>query len=655
MRFEKIIIENFASFFGKHVIEFNSSKEKPITVIIGGSGKGKTSIFDALNWALYGTQYEPVLVKESQKALIDFANETAFTEAIKNNTSFEMSCSLYFEHEEKRYRIQQEICFMQVNGRRQITDQACSLIQFQSNGNVVEIYHIESFLNEILPNNVRDYFLFNGDRINRLALPGSSQEIKDGIYRVVDLELLQNGVAHLTEIAKKFRKQAKDSSYGEMAEIESQYTTTFEELEKSKEKLRTLQNEKRALDDNFEVYSEKLRGMDTVKQFQSRRDVLKVQIENCSAALKQTIIDLRSSVVSSLPITSIPDIDFLTKLLSEKKQKGEIPSAISETLINEILEIGKCLCGTEFEVGSDVYNRLKMKLQGEKEKQKVGEDLLDLYYDLGTAKNEILKQYKRIDDLDQRRSNLDKSIINFDKEYREILKKLENAPEEEISKLALKIKEIANELTTVSLDIQKNQTRISEKEEQVRRIQNKREELGLKQEKVRKLQLRDDLAQQSADELNKIFEKFAEDSRIEVQEMTEKVFKDFIPTASRLKVGIDQEFHYDIRDQNGIQALQQLSQGQKQALSLAYITSISRVSEKDPPLVIDYPLGRLDIDVQDNIAKILPDLASQVILMVLPGTEWNENTEAILRPRCSDIYELEFNNETRQSSLVKKR
>jgi len=69
MRLGKLILENFSSYCGKHQIEFHTTSEKPVIVIVGASGMGKTSIFDAINWALYGKQYEPVLEKENEKRL----------------------------------------------------------------------------------------------------------------------------------------------------------------------------------------------------------------------------------------------------------------------------------------------------------------------------------------------------------------------------------------------------------------------------------------------------------------------------------------------------------------------------------------------------------------------------------------------------------
>jgi len=202
MKFINITLYNFSSFYKQHSIEFHTKTEYPVSIIVGGSGFGKTSIFDAINWALYGKEYENILRIQYQKDILDYINETALKEALPENKAVEMSSTLLFEHEEKRYRVQQAICVRNNNGRLDITDRTTSLYEIHSNGNWTEISFIESFLNAILPNNVRDYFLFNGDRINQLSMPGASKYIQEGIYHVVDLEILQSGIDHLELIAK---------------------------------------------------------------------------------------------------------------------------------------------------------------------------------------------------------------------------------------------------------------------------------------------------------------------------------------------------------------------------------------------------------------------------------------------------------------------
>jgi len=76
--------------------------------------------------------------------------------------------------------------------------------------------------------------------------------------------------------------------------------------------------------------------------------------------------------------------------LSEKRNKGEIPSSISESLLSDILEIHKCICGTAFRDGDEIYSHLQQRLIQEKEKEKTGQGLLDLYFELSSAKTEII-------------------------------------------------------------------------------------------------------------------------------------------------------------------------------------------------------------------------------------------------------------------------
>ena len=116
---------------------------------------------------------------------------------------------------------------------------------------------------------------------------------------------------------------------------------------------------------------------------------------------------------------------------------------------------------------------------------------------------------------------------------------------------------------------------------------------------------------------------------------------------------MDENYELQVLDPNGNRALQRLSMGQSQCLSLSFITAISRVSEKNPPLVIDMPFGRLDRDVHNAVSKRLPEIASQLILFLIPDVEWNEVTEKNLRPKASHIYKLKFNNDDQVSEIVK--
>lgn len=653
MRIEKLELHNFASFYGTHKIEFPTTPKKPLVIIVGGGGFGKTSIFDAINWALYGDKYEPVLMKEKEKNIQDFANETAVGEARDNNEGVEFNCSLFFEHESKHYRIHRAIVVIQENPQEKlrITDKTSSLYEIKRTGNFSEIKHIESFMDEILPSNVRDYFLFNGDRINKLSLPGASEEIRDGIYRVVDLELLQSGSEHLSQIAKKFRSMAKKASTGEMANVEEEYSRKHEELDSFKERLKNEIEEVRAMENRIEIYEAKLGKLEGTRELQQKRESLNGALTNASEKYGNTLISIKQVAATALLSIADDPLSNLQKMLGEKKTKGEIPSSISENLLEDIIELHRCICGTVFEDGDEHYRELARRLKEGKDKMGKGEQLLDLFFEIKNAQGIIKGSQLDLNELEKDRVGFDEQIVEIDKELKDLIDKLKDIPEENIAGIVENFTETSRDLSDVKGNIKDIESNIIKKDLEIKQLQLKRELMGQQQEKVREYQLRDKLAQDSAEELERIFTKFAEDSRREIESFTRSEFEKFIPSANSLKVGISPEFHYVVVDQNGNPALQQLSMGQKQALSLAFITAISRVSEKYPPLIIDMPFGRLDGDVQINIAKGLPELSSQVILLLLPDSEWNDKTQPHLKSKASIIYELEFDIETRQTTI----
>ena len=57
IKIKKLTMENFGVFKKKQSIEFSTDEQKPLTVIIGKNGGGKTTLVNAINWCFY--KFEP--------------------------------------------------------------------------------------------------------------------------------------------------------------------------------------------------------------------------------------------------------------------------------------------------------------------------------------------------------------------------------------------------------------------------------------------------------------------------------------------------------------------------------------------------------------------------------------------------------------------
>jgi DNA sulfur modification protein DndD len=281
------------------------------------------------------------------------------------------------------------------------------------------------------------------------------------------------------------------------------------------------------------------------------------------------------------------------------------------------------------------------------------EKLLDYRADINIVSDFVGDSILALKASNQKLHQHENSIRELKLQIDQIDADLEKLPKEDSSKIAHQLKDFRNDLIQFVGKEGRMQNEISSLEDKIKRLDSDRKELAKKETKVKALQLRESLARKASGEIEKIYERFAEDSRAAVEKLTIDEFKNFVFSSSEYTVSLSRDYELEVLDSNGNRALQRLSMGQSQCLSLAFITAISRVSEKNPPLVIDMPFGRLDETVHSIISARLPAITSQLILFLLPNTEWNDQTKKNLKMRSQFIYELQFDKGSRKTEIKK--
>lgn len=89
--------------------------------------------------------------------------------------------------------------------------------------------------------------------------------------------------------------------------------------------------------------------------------------------------------------------------------------------------------------------------------------------------------------------------------------------------------------------------------------------------------------------------------RRQIEAKTKEIFKLLIWKHSHFgDVQLGSDYNLEVIDRYGLPARSDLSAGERQVMSLSFITAMSRVSEEEAPLVMDTPFGllssyRLDI------------------------------------------------------------
>ena len=71
MKLLKMELENFRQYYGKQSIEFASNNRENTTIIFGENGKGKTGIYRAIMFVLFGSTH---ISQDSENEKIHLTN-----------------------------------------------------------------------------------------------------------------------------------------------------------------------------------------------------------------------------------------------------------------------------------------------------------------------------------------------------------------------------------------------------------------------------------------------------------------------------------------------------------------------------------------------------------------------------------------------------
>ena len=201
MKLEYLKLNNFRQYYGEQTVHFACDSPRHVTVIRGINGAGKTSLFTALNWCLYG---------ENTDEMGELVSKRAVTE---DTGIVETSIELGFRHEEIQYvakRRREGFLFDQIVKAE--SDETFSLSQIGTDGQFRTIRDPDWKIGSILPGDVRAYFFFDGEKIDNFARPGHEDEIKNAVRKVLKIEAIDRAKAHLQNVARDYRSELKKHS-----------------------------------------------------------------------------------------------------------------------------------------------------------------------------------------------------------------------------------------------------------------------------------------------------------------------------------------------------------------------------------------------------------------------------------------------------------
>lgn len=143
-----------------------------------------------------------------------------------------------------------------------------------------------------------------------------------------------------------------------------------------------------------------------------------------------------------------------------------------------------------------------------------------------------------------------------------------------------------------------------------------------------------------------MFDVFSQDMRRSIQEEANSIFQRLAWKESQFEaINLSEDYRIEVIDRWGLPAHPELSAGERQVLSLSFITGMSKVTGEEAPLVMDTPFGRLSSAHRETITEHIPKITKQLVIFVT-DEELHTQARANLESYIGSEYNLDFNQET---------
>lgn len=636
----KMELQNFRQYMGKQTIEF-ALGEKNITIVFGENGKGKTGLFRALMYALYGSTH---IQQDNPKEPVHLAS---FRLLEDSKRPVETSVTVTFEHLGRKFEITRALKGIKRGDRIEERFDYVKLVMFDENGN----YGAQTFdnevtvrakMNEILDEEIKDFFLFDAEKIDTLAKTTDEvkKEVRTAISKLLQINNLEEAHNIIETLHRSEKKQIIDNAGNtDIESKEKEIEAKKSEIDQQKviqQQLLIEQNECKKLITHYEL---QLSQNEDIRRIQDHlkglRENLASKVEYLDDLKGQVVGKLRNEASFLLLNSTFPNVtNYLEQLTID--QGSIVPSDVLDLSLKQ----SRCACCDN---DLSVHKENMLYVQSLRENYRRSE----LVTISSSIKNLITEKQNTYETSEQEMVKLLRKIREKDLERKEIARDIEMVEKEIGSRAGAEVhlEEIKNALeaqrekeSLTRIQIARVKDAIDEAEKQLERLEVELSDMFKNNQTLAFDSKVLDYIERIRKNVKQITEEFSSTMRYNLSDLTTDIFKRLIDRKDInliQKININDKFEIEIIGHDDIDITQDISQGQRQIVALAFITALAQIASGDNilinfPLFMDSPFNRLSANNRDQLIINIPTLASQWVLL-LTDTELTVNEERVFK------------------------
>ena len=662
MIFHQLTLNNFGLFGGEQTFSLTPRvryrKRRPVILIGGKNGAGKTTILEAVRLCLYGAR--SLGNRVSQSAYHEYLASTIHHSQATLLQPKEAFVALEFEHvrsgEKDHYRVKRQWKTHQIT-KGSIKE---SLIIHKNNELLsdFEAEHWQDFLNELIPIGLSQLFFFDGEKIQGLAEETSSHIfLADSIKSLLGVDLVER--LH-SDLKIYLNRSKKDTDSNQLSQ----------DINCAEKKLRDLETELSCVEEKKVVLDVQVHEVGTQITHQEeqvakeggnyarQREELKVQ----QAVLKEKIAMLETQIREEcnelLPFTLVPSLckQLRDRLIKESKiEKWSFAQSVLQPLLGD-LEDDEQLSP---DVRNSIIERIANLLSEQLQPSETLEDFHQVHH-LSTLESQQLLNWINscLSEIPERFHELNRRFEESNHHLREVEAALERIPSDEI------LQPLMQKLWNLHQQLGGLQKQVRDEEANIQSLQYHRDRVARELERLNELQMdreADRQRTQLVTGVQSVLEMYSGQlTHVKVEALQEAVVDCFNQLCRKQglmkRIEIDsQTFAVTLYDrQDRLIPKAELSAGEKQIYAISILWGLAKTSGRPLPMIIDTPLGRLDSDHQHRLIEGYFPYASHQVVVLSTDTELDKQNFEMLSPHVSHAYHLVYNQIEGSTSAEKR-
>ena len=633
-------MHNFGIYAGTNVMNFTG--DKPVVLIGGMNGRGKTTFLEAVLLALYGSNSfaysEDKKYSSYGQYLRAFINETdnSLEAYVELEFAMDKSCEeVYFIHREwdgKAQRIHEKLNVRKNGEESKFLTENWAM-----------------FVENILPSALSNFFFFDGEKIAELAVEDTSEQMKESIKAMLGistLDILQADLARL--LGKTIKKVGRTEDIEELNKLRTSKEETKRQLLDLDNSIEKLQEKRKVLYEKKEkkLYEYSVKGGDIAGQ---RETLLKERSENQAKVL---IIEekLEEAATGELPLALV--LSLLKKIQKqsikeEEDRKTQLAISKIESLYNIYSKKKVPTKEVQAFISYIKNNEFATEVQVEYNLSDIDIEKLSVLLEQGikTTKNKVR-------DLRKERQKCQRKVNEIDN-YLAV-----DIDDKSLNKIFKEIREIEKEIINSEVDIEHKSRERSSMNGNYIVLEAKFNKIA--ESVLTSMESKD--SDERVIKYDKIAATIIEEYRKRLQKrktdvlatIMTKCYKQLANKKNHIHTIIMDsdtlDLHYIDEKNNEIEK-KGLSAGEKQLMVISLLWALAICSKKKLPVIIDTPLSRLDSAHRSAlIMKYFPNASDQTIILST-DSEIDERYYRMIADSVGDTYTLMFNDSENRTEI----